>query len=374
MMPSNELAKADTRFDALLDAAVDGIVLIDHNGTIAAFNRAAERLFGYSGQETLGANVSMLMPAADRASHDEHMRRYLETRQAHIIGKGREVEARRKDGTTFPVFLSVGVISGTEPPQFVGFIQDLSLRRQAEEDNHRLQERLTHVSHLATMGELLSGLAHELNQPLTAVANYAQACDRLLALPDPDVAEVREALQQITAQAVRAGDMIRKLRALARNDQPEREITDVNTLLGELNELILLEAKTHGVSYKRLLAPELPAVEINRAQIQQVILNLVRNAVEAVTDSLVRPGAVTISTHRSADGDVEIAVRDNGPGVSASILTRLFDPFCTTKPHGTGLGLAVSRSIVKAHEGSLDYCPGSPHGAWFMIRLPMVVA
>jgi len=220
------------------------------------------------------------------------------------------------------------------------------------------------------MGELLSGLAHELNQPLTAVANYAQACDRLLALADPDIAEVREALQQITVQAVRAGDMIRKLRALARADQPKREITDINMLLAELHELIQLEAKTHGVSYKYLPASGLAPVVIDRAQVQHVILNLVRNAVEAVAHNSTRPGALTISTRQSSDGDVEIAVRDNGPGVPASILTRLFDPFCTTKPHGTGLGLAVSRSIVKAHEGSLDYCPGSPDGSWFMVRLP----
>jgi two-component system, LuxR family, sensor kinase FixL len=358
-------------FQALLDAAVDGVVLIDHQGSVQGFNRAAERLFGYPAAEVLGANVSILMAEPDRTAHDGYLARFLKTRVPHIIGAGREVEARRKDGSVFPVFLSVGAVEGADPPRFVGFIQDISFRRRAEEETHRLQQRLTHVSRLATVGEMSAGIAHELNQPLTAVANYAQACDRLLGLPDPDIDEIRGALKQITTQAVRAGDIIRRLRTLARNDVMKREPTDVNLLIGELTELVQLDAKTHDVHYKLELADKLPLVEVDRAQVQQVILNLVRNALEALRESSTAPRQIILSTRLLPEADVGIVVCDNGPGVSQTIAPRLFDPFCTSKPDGTGLGLAISRTIVKAHQGSLDYRPNVPSGACFTVRLPL---
>jgi two-component system, LuxR family, sensor kinase FixL len=358
-------------FAALLNAAVDGVILIDHVGRVLVFNRAAERLFGYSAQEVLGANISLLMPEAEREAHDRYLARYLQTRTPHIVGTGREVEGRRKDGSVFPLFLSVGVVEGSEPPRFVGFVQDITYRRRAEEETHRLQERLTHVSRLATVGEMSAGIAHELNQPLTAVANYAQACDRLLGLPDPDIEEIRGALKQITAQAVRAGDIIRRLRTLARNDVMKREPTDINLLVGELTELILLDAKSHDVNYRLELQADLPPVDVDRARIQQVILNLVRNAVEALAERTSGAREIAVRTRLLTEEGLEIAVCDNGPGVSEAIARHLFDPFCTSKPNGTGLGLAISRTIVKSHQGSLEYRPNPPSGACFTVRLPL---
>ncbi|HVW71496.1 MAG TPA: PAS domain S-box protein [Steroidobacteraceae bacterium] len=367
---SHETAPSED-FQALLNAAVDGIVVIDAQGRVLQFNAAAERLFGYTAQEVVGENVSILMADPDRSAHDHYIARYLETRVPHIIGRGREVEARRKDGSIFPVFLSVGAVNGENPPRFVGFVQDISYRRRAEEDTHRLQERLTHVSRLATVGEMSAGIAHELNQPLTAVANYAQACDRLLGMPDPDLPEIREALREITAQAVRAGDIIRRLRALARNDAIRHEPTDINVMVSELTDLVQLDAKAHDVNYTLALAERLPLADIDRAQVQQVIINLVRNAMEAFVEDGPKERKVTVSTRALADGEVEIAVCDNGPGVAASIAPRLFDPFCTTKSHGTGLGLAISRTIVKSHQGKLEYQPNVPNGSCFKVRLPL---
>ena len=358
-------------FQALMDAAVDGIVVVDHAGNIQAFNRAAERLFGYAAAEVVGSNISILAPEPDRSSHDGYMARLLTTGDPRVIGRGREVEARRKDGSVFPAFLSVGVVEGSRPPRFVGFLHDITLRRRAEEEAHRLQERLTHVSRLATVGEMSAGIAHELNQPLAAVANYAQACDRLLMLADPDIPEIRDALQQITAQAVRAGDIIRRLRALARNEVMQREPTDLNGLVSELSDLIQLDAKRYDVQYTLDLAGELPRVEVDRTQIQQVVLNLVRNGLEALGESPHSPRQLTVGTRRLADGTVEIKVSDNGPGVPSATVSRLFEPFFTTKAHGTGLGLAISRTIVKSHQGSLEYHPNSPTGACFSIRLPL---
>jgi len=231
--------------------------------------------------------------------------------------------------------------------------------------------RLLHVSRLTAIGEMSGGIAHELNQPLTAVANYAQACDRMLGMPNPDIGEIRGALKEITTQAVRAGEIIHRLRALARHDRLHSEPTDINALLGELAELIQLDARTRQVRCNLELAPHLPQISVDRAQIQQVILNLVRNSIEAL-ETTAAPGEITVRTRRSSPGTVEIAVCDNGPGVATSIAPHLFDPFCTSKPHGTGLGLAISRTIIKTHEGSLDYRPNTPTGACFIVRLPIL--
>jgi two-component system sensor kinase FixL len=246
----------------------------------------------------------------------------------------------------------------------------VSPRHRTEEDIHRLQLRLTHASQLATIGEMAGGIAHELNQPLTAIANYAQACDRLLGMPYPDIAEIRGALKEVTSQAVRAGAIIHRLRALARHDLLDRELIDINALLGELAELIQLDAKTHQVRCKLELAGELPLVSVDRAQIQQVILNLVRNSIEALGEAVAAGREIIVSTSASPQGGTEITVRDNGPGVAAAIVPCLFDPFCSSKPNGTGLGLAISRTIIKSHQGTLDYRPNSPAGACFIVRLP----
>jgi two-component system, LuxR family, sensor kinase FixL len=291
-------------------------------------------------------------------------------RVPQVIGKGRRIAAQRKDGSVFPAFFSVGSIAGVEPPRFVGFVHDLTSEQQTEQDGIHLQERLTHVSRLATIAEMGSGMAHELNQPLAAIATFAHACDRLLDLPDPDIAEVQNALRQIADQAVRAGDIIRRLRGLAQTASSEYAPVDVNDIIVELSDLIQSDAKAYGVSYRTELAPGLPAVTLNRAQIQQVILNLVRNALESVSLAQLDVREVVVRSGLTPHGMVEITVCDNGPGVDGRIAGRVFDPFYTTKASGTGLGLAISRTIVQTHHGSLEYSPRLPSGACFAIQLP----
>jgi two-component system sensor kinase FixL len=354
---------------ALLDAAVDGIVVIDHSGRIHTFNQAAERLFGYPTEEVVGRDVGMLMTEEDAQTHDAHLARYLSTQVPHIIGRGREVSARRKDGSLFSAWLSVGVVVGTGSPRFVGFLQDLTQQHAAEDQAHRLQERLWHVSRLATVGELASGLAHELNQPLAAIANYAQACERLLGRPDADLEEIRGALREISSQAVRAGNIIRRLRSVAHHQAGASELTDVNLMITELTNLVQSDAKLHNVQYLLDLDSGLPRVELYRAQIQQVILNLIRNALEALAENAHEPREVRVRTRRADDG-VEITICDSGPGLSPDIIPRLFEPFCTSKPTGAGLGLAISRTIVERHLGTLDYRANLPRGACFTLRLP----
>jgi two-component system sensor kinase FixL len=361
---------------ALMDAAADAVILIDHQGRIGGVNLSAERLFGFSAEELSGRNVSILMPEPDRSAHDSYLARYAATGIPHIIGVGREVNAQRKDGSIFPVSLSVGRVPGVEPPRFIGFVRDITLQRQAmaavkrERDNERRsQERMLHVSRMATMGEMAAGIAHELNQPLTAITNYALASDRLLARAQTDVTEVRSALHEIGSQALRAGEIIRKLRQLVGHQESVHTVTAINDVVEELGVLTQADARHSGTRLRIELAPRLPQVNIDRIQIQQVLLNLWRNAIEALANT--SPGEREVAfTTKCSDRDVEICVCDNGDGVAPTIADHIFDPFYTTKHAGTGLGLAISRTIVQAHGGSIGYRPNRPSGACFFVHLP----
>jgi two-component system, LuxR family, sensor kinase FixL len=247
-----------------------------------------------------------------------------------------------------------------------------ALLNAAVDQAHRLQQRLGHVSRLATVGETAAGIAHELNQPLTAIANYAQACERLLARPDADLTEVRAALREIAEQAVRAGDIIRRLRGLARPQRGPREAMDINTLVAELTDLVRSDAEARHVRYRLELTEGLPKVEVHGAQIQQVILNLVHNAIEALQETPEKSRGVLLRTSRTDDGDVELSVCDTGPGIPATLIPHLFEPFRTSKPEGTGLGLAVSRTIIGQHQGTLSYRANASRGACFVLRLPSI--
>ncbi len=363
-------APAVNEFRTLLDVAVDAVIIIDHRGIIEAFNRAAEKLFGYDAADAIGRNVSLLMPEPHRSQHDRHIERYLTSGVARIIGIGREVEACRRDGSTFPVQLAVGRIPDSDPPRFVGFMHDLTARHQAAEEQRRTQQRMARVSHLATMGELTAGIAHEINQPLAAISNYAQACERLLQAPAPDLAEVQDALRQIAGQSLRAAEIIRRVRQLVRTHEPRRETIDINDLVEGLSALTRSDARMHDVQLSLELGDDLPSIEADGIQIQQVLLNLIHNAIEALGASGSGDRRVVVRTRRCDPDQIELRVIDFGPGVDVAIAPRIFDPFCTTKEQGTGLGLAISKSIVEAHRGRLEYRPNTPRGACFIVTLP----
>lgn len=234
----------------------------------------------------------------------------------------------------------------------------------------RLQDRLLHVSRLAAVGEMSNGIAHELNQPLCAVANYAQACTRLLERPNPDIEEIRDSLSEIASQALRAGDVIQRLRSLTRPRDVQQEALEINAPLAELTDLIGSDMRQHRVCYQFEPGSRLPPVRANPAQIQQLALNLMRNAIEAQMEVSAESRTVTLRTAVNEHGEVEITVSDSGPGVAPAIVPHLFQPFSTTKPNGTGLGLAISRTIARAHSGTLTYQPNSPTGARFILTLP----
>jgi two-component system sensor kinase FixL len=357
-----------------MDAAVDAVVLIDHAGLILAINRAGEHLFGWSAAELLGRNVSVLMPEPHASAHAEYIARHLATGESRVIGVGREVEALRRDGSIFPAHLSIGRVADARPPRFVGFIRDTTAQHEQianiQHEALRSVDRLMHVSRMATMGEMAAGIAHELNQPLTAIANYARASERFLAMSEPELDEVREAVREIAEEAMRAGTIIRRLRQLVRGGDEARENTAVNDLIEELRVLTLADARMHGATIHFDLEDGTPDVFVHTTQIAQALLNLIRNALESAASNPAGNREVMVRTHRTASGDCEISVCDNGPGVAPGILHQMFDPFRTTKQKGTGLGLPMSRTIAEAHGGALRYEPLATRGACFVLTLP----
>jgi C4-dicarboxylate-specific signal transduction histidine kinase len=233
-----------------------------------------------------------------------------------------------------------------------------------------MQQRMRRVSHLATLGEMAGAISHEINQPLTAITNFAVASERLLAAPEPELGEIRDALRQIAGQALRAGEIIRRIRDLVRARETRREPADINGLVREVSALTQSDARLHGVRLSLDLADDLPSAVVDGIQIQQVLLNLIHNAIEALAGDAESGREVIVRSRRPASGEIELAVMDNGPGVDPSIAQRLFDPFYTTKEQGTGLGLAISRTIVEAHRGRLELRPNDPRGACFVLTLP----
>jgi two-component system, LuxR family, sensor kinase FixL len=232
-----------------------------------------------------------------------------------------------------------------------------------------LQARMLRVSRLATIGEMAAGIAHELNQPLTAIANYAQACERLLARPAADLEVCRQAMREITVQAVRASEIMRRLQSLARSQEMNRTSIDMDSLVNPVMGLVHGDARAHGVSCSLAIAPDLPTVTVDPVQMQHVILNLVRNGIEAL-GSTTGPRELVIGVARAGAAEIEIAVTDTGPGLEKAAVERVFDPFFSTKENATGLGLPISNTIAKAHGGSLGYRPNTPRGAVFFVRLP----
>jgi two-component system, LuxR family, sensor kinase FixL len=383
MSHPNPAAKiAESRFNALLDAAVDAIILIDPRGLITRFNLAAEKMFGYREDEVRGRNVSMLMPDPYQSQHDGYLHRYETTGERRIIGIGREVTALRKDGSTFPIDLSVGEFNTDEAPQhrrgedktsahgFVGIIRDLTERRAQTREAEALRMRLTHVGRIGVLGEMVSGIAHEVNQPLTAISNYASACRRMVNSGTIAGPELASTLEKIGAQAERAGGVIRGLRALVRRREEVRAPIDCNQLIRDVSKLIDFEMRQAGFRLVLDLAEPLPHAVGDAVQIQQVVLNLLRNGLDAMLE---RATGDTIEVATTAgEAFVEIRVCDSGPGIAPEAMDRLFEPFFTTKPQGIGLGLSICKSIITAHGGQMTGEDAPRGGALFHIRLPML--
>jgi two-component system sensor kinase FixL len=342
----------DSLFQTLLATAVDGIIVIDGRGTVRVYNNACERLFGYPADEVMGKNVKMLMPSPYHEEHDGYLRHYTRTGERRIIGIGREVVGARKDGSTFPMYLSVGEGTIDGEKIYVGIIHDLTSKEGTRKRLEQLQMELLHVSRLSDMAQMVAGLAHELNQPLTATMNYVKAAKRVIAGVDtPQSAKAQELIDKAAEQIARAGKIIRHLRDFIEKRETVRSSEDLGAVTQEAVTLAHTSAVDPTVNIRLDLARDLPPVLMDKVQIQQVLINLMRNSVEAMQSVARRE--LTLRTSVADEGMIRVDVSDTGPGLAPEVASRLFQPFVTTKDKGMGIGLTICQSIVEAHNGRL---------------------
>ncbi|MGZ8344531.1 MAG: PAS domain S-box protein [Allosphingosinicella sp.] len=362
------LEKRERHLQSILATVPDAMVVIDEQGTMISFSAAAERLFGYAEDEVLGKNVSMLMPNPDRDRHDSYLQRYLDTGVPRIIGTGRIVTGLRADGTTFPMKLSVGEALTDEQRLFTGFVQDLTEKNEFEARLEQLKSELIHVSRLSAMGTMASTLAHELNQPLTAIATYGEAAGTVLENPGPDELEMlREIFTEITGQSLRAGAIVRRLRDFVARGETAKAVEDLPQLINEASALALVGSRESGVSVQFAYDPEAAPVLVDRVQIQQVLINLMRNAMEAMEGCPER--RLSVTTARVDGQMVRVSVTDTGSGIAPEMSERLFEAFASTKSNGMGLGLSICRTIIEAHGGRIRAAPHEGGGAEFQFTL-----
>lgn len=358
-------------FRSILQSVPDAMVVINDAGIITAVSKAAETLFGYEADQLLGRNVSILMSPTDKSQHDGYISRYLRTGERQIIGIGRTVTARRADGSLFPIDLKIGEAKIGEHYLFTAFMRDLTEQRRNETRIKALQAELVHFSRLSSVGTMASALAHELNQPLTVVTNYLEAARDLLDAPDEETMKmVQEALSEAAKQSVRAGQIVRKLRDYVSRGEVEKRPTDLVPLFGDAVALIQTEmsAGTGAISVR--VAESTPHVMIDPIQIQQVVINIVRNAIEAI-GTQVDP-KIDIRATVSENGMVLVTIEDNGPGIDREVSEHLFRPLASSKSTGMGLGLSICRTIVEAHGGTIEAMPAGDTGTRFAFTLEPV--
>jgi two-component system sensor kinase FixL len=379
--PMNQTNLEQSRFFTLLDAAVDGIVLINEQGVIERVNPAVEALFEFTADELIGNNVKMLMPDGDRLRHDDYIQHYLETGERRIIGIGRETIGQRKDHSQFPLYLSVGHIKEPSQSGFVGILRDLTSQRDSEHEMaqteleiRQLRERLVHVARVSTLGEMVTGIAHEVNQPLTVIATYAQGCRRMIDGGLDDPAELLEALNTIASQAERAATVISRIRNFAKKSELVQVASDCSEILAEvlaLAEVYAAEASVKIVT--QFESGDLPLVKVDPIQIQQVVLNLINNAIESMSD-VAGDKVVTVCIGRRDEDTVEVSVADTGEGIAVGIEEKVFDTFFSTKPSGLGIGLAICQSLVQAQGGKITVQNNRGPGCTFRFTLPAIVS
>lgn len=352
----------------LTDVVPDAVVVIDQAGGILSFNTGAERMFGYSEEQVRNENVSLLMPSPDREAHNGYLAHYLDTGEKRMIGTARVTNARRRNGDTFPIELTVGEMKFGDRLYFAGFIKDLTNVRESEQLMHSLQADLAHVSRISSMGSLASSIAHELNQPLTSIVNYAAAASDMLDDAAMDgLDDVRHALSECRSEALRAGEIIRRLRDFISHGDIAPEIDNLRRIVNSATALALVNGDGRDVDFSSQIAPECESVLVVPIQIQQVLVNLIRNALEAMQGSRNKRLRVTSACHD--DGMVRISVSDSGPGLDPHVAKRLFHPFVSTKASGMGLGLSICQTIINAHGGKIWARPSELGGTEFSFTL-----
>ena len=365
-----ERLRAEEKFRQVFEAAPNAMVMVDEGGRIVLVNAEAEKLFGYSREELTAETIEALVPLHLRRDHPGWRKAFHDKPETRPMGAGRNLLARRKDGSEVPVEIGLNPITTEEGLFVVASVIDITERRRAELETQGLRHDLAHISRVATMGELTAAIVHELSQPLTAIRTNAEAGLRLIASGEDDPKEVAEILEDIVASDQHAGRVIQHMRSLFKKGDIERRPLLLNNLVNDVVSLLGSDALLRNVSVSLDLAPRLLLVPGDRVQLQQVLLNLVMNAFDAVGEKPDRPGRLIVRTRTLAGRWVQVDVADSGPGIAPDKVDTIFDPFVTTKPTGMGMGLSVSRTIIRAHGGKIwaENDPGG--GAVVHVVLP----
>jgi two-component system sensor kinase FixL len=370
-MNSTPIHDETNPLDVLMDTAVDAIIIIDSEGKILRFNRAAQELFIYTAEEVCGRNVSMLMSDNHSTRHDEYLKRYLDTGDARVIGLVLEETGVKSDGSTFPLKLSVGEVKGDGGSQFISIIHDLSEKRAGEDKVRQLEEQLLHADRLVILGELTAGIAHEINQPLTAIAAYADAGRHLVQRSSGGSPEnINVICEKIAEQSRRAAEVVQRLRKLVQTGSVSKARHDINIIINNTILLFDYEIQKRLLKLEFFPAKGIDILYVDDIQIQQILINLVKNGLDAIRSSGQKEGRITIHVKKIGKV-VSIEVQDNGSGVSQADRRHLFESFFTTKPKGVGLGLSICKNIAAAHGGNLRYERPVEGGSRFTLTLPL---
>lgn len=367
------MMKPSTRSElqAVLDTIVDGVIMIDDTGIIERYNPACRQIFGYPSDEVIGQNVSFLMPESYQSEHDQYISNYKSTHKPKIIGIGREVSGRRKDGSVFPMYLSVGELPRDEGRGFVGIIRDLTHRYEQQEQYEALQQAHFHLSRVSAMDQMGSTIAHELNQPLTAVMNYTEAGLALLERQANDVspARLQNIMQKASEQAKRAAKILSRLRKFIETGDMDKRIQPLSPIIETAIDLIIPSFKNDGITHQVEISDSLPDALVNDVQIQQVLVNLIRNACEAMQGQDSK--RLLVKCFQPDSNSLQVTITDSGIGMSDDQYANLYEPFSSTKTTGLGVGLSISRSIIAHHEGRIWAEPNLPQGTSFHLTLPV---
>jgi PAS domain S-box-containing protein len=370
------LRRSEASYRSVVEVATDAVVTIDRNSRILFANSAASKMFGYALQELIGESLTILMPDYLRELHKAGLQRFVSTGQRHINWEGTELIGLKRNGEEFPVEVAFGEATTEGGQVFTGFIRDITERKRAEEEHERLRQAqadLAHINRVSTMGELTAALTHEVKQPISAAVTNAKTCMRWLSRDQPDLTEARDAASRLIKDVTRASDIISRIGSLFKKGPLRREMVNVNEIIREMIALLRSEAAKHSISIDGDLASDVPQIMVDRVQLQQVLMNLMLNGIEAMTD-LSTPGKLTISSRHEENGQLLISVVDVGSGIKPEQAEHIFHAFVTSKPQGTGMGLAISRSIIESHGGRLWATPNSGPGTTFQFTMPIETA
>jgi PAS domain S-box-containing protein len=369
----HQLLEREAKLNSILNASIEGIIVIEPTGSIVSVNAAVENIFGYSAEELIGNSVKLLMPIFMRKSHDNYLEKYLRIFIPKAIGQIKQVEGLRKDGSLVPLDMTIAEFPLDGMRYFSGIVRDVSARKHQEQQEKEHLEQLAHVTRLGLMGEMASGIAHEVNQPLSAVVNYTKVCITLIQNESPDLLKIQEIMEKANLQALKAGQIVHNMREFVKPKQrrAHHAKVDINDVIYDAISLFESDLKQHLINMRFELTKGLPDVYIDRVQIEQVILNLIRNSIEALKDlPQFTQRQLSIETSLNPVKYVEVRVKDNGPGLTPLQQEKILTPFFTTKATGMGMGLSISRSLVESHHGTLHFNSKEDKGTTFYFTLP----